>query len=554
MSELFESKAYPSHPTMPSQMPAGFLTPQTPSSGPGEPPLNEQEAEARRGQFYELLLRQVVEAIVGVFTGGSDAFSQLAQWAIGLAADIGGLIDSIVAGLSNWFLVGDILEVISGKEDGDTTDLGTVVNGWISDIKQTVDNIVGALFGWLGSGWSHEDAKQALEDQRAAVALLSVAAQALVNDKNNQAVGGVSAVFDFSDQPDQSSLPGSFTVTYSGSGTSTWIVNDGRTDVSIAYNDDRDAVARYNALATTTNYQAVGAAFASAPEWNSTSSFRSYNYLYARMNSAGTDYVYAEFGKYTIELGCVVGGVKTVFDTLNIGFSFKANSVYWLEAGTVGGERIFRVLEGTNPLITHTEVGTTSQLDASHRYAGMGIHVDTTPFNARRPGRVAAWAVADNQPPTVVGSGSTMIRTNTGSVNAPIGANLFTTNFFDTPLENTADIVQDRSLGKFTVSIAGWYAIDAHIGLNNATIEGMTLALYKNGSMFRHFGSEVLHGDSGNVPEGMGGSINVYLDEGDYVQLGYHSYALSATAGAFTGDAAGIETYFTICLANRSLA
>lgn len=548
----FTSTSYPSNPTLPSQLPAGYTTPLVPKRE-NKPPMSDQELTARRDQFYEMFLRQVVTAIAGVFTGESDSFTQLSDWSIELATDIGGLLDSVIAGLQSVFLVGDIIEVLTGKEDGNTSDLGTIWNGQVTNIRQTVDNIVSALFGWVGSNFNHDDALQALEDTAAAVASLSAAVQALQNNRNNEAVNGASAIVDFSTMPDSGSLPSSFSVTYSGTGTSSWTVSEGRTNIAVVYDDDRNALARFLDLQSTTDYQIIGAAFASAPEWGN-QNIAAYNEIYGRMNSTGTDYVYARLSKYRVQLGCVVSGTPTVFDEVTSGFSFKSNTLYWLACGTVGGLRIFQVLEGTIPILAHTEVGTTSQVDSSHRFMGMGMHVDATPWNVRRPARVAAWAFADNQPPTVVGSGSIMTRTSTGTVTLAVGLNHLATNFFDTPTETTPDITQDRSQAKFTVSIPGWYNIDANIKLTtNVPPNGIGLVLYRNTSVYKYIGVAML-GDGGSDPPSMNGGCMVYLDAGDYVRLAIHGYNAGSLSGVLTGEAGGVETYFSIALANRSLA
>lgn len=555
MTKEFVTAAYPSEPTIPHQYPAGYATPQIPEQN-ATPPLSTEEIDMRRDQFQELSLRQVVTAIVGLFTGDGTAFDQLKTWAEDLAANISGLLESIVAGLHNTFIVGNIIEILSGKEDGDTHDLGSAVNGWISDIRTTIDNVVSALFGWIGSGFSHDDAHQALTDQREAVAQLSSAVQALVNNQNNQAVNGVSAIVDFTQLADSASLPAAFTTTYSLTGTSTIGLSSGHTQQTVVQNADRDLIALYNVLPSTTDYQMVGCAFSSAPEWGNGSN-ASYNYLFTRMNSAGTSYVYAKLGKYSIELGYSVSGAKTVMTTMTSGFSFKSNAVYWLAAGTVGGTRVFQVIEGKEPLITWTEVGTSSQLGSGFRYTGFGFHMDVNTWGIRNVGRVTAFAFSDNQPPTVVGSGSRMYRASTSNVGVSSGNNLLATSFFDTQDEATTDITQDRTNGKFTVSLAGWYQVTIVSAVSGNFPTTFQWLLYKNGSAYKFLpGNNGMRGVTavgGNqLPIAVGASGLVFLSAGDYVQMGYNA---NVSAGScFVGDAAGQGTYFEIALVNRSLA
>lgn len=256
-----------------------------------------------------------------------------------------------------------------------------------ADIGSTIDNIVKGLFGWLGAGWTHADSLRALEDQAATTAALSAAVLGLDEE---------SVFIDFSTQSDSATLGVLWDQTYSGSGTGTWGVEDGRASWDSVSDAPRTCVAVYNAVTTDGDYQSVAASMATSPVWFNQGS-QGRNRLFGRMNAAGDTYVYADFGKYDFELGCVVSGVKTVWDTL-IFASFKSNAVYWLECGTEAGVRVFRVLEDTTVLMEHTEVGTTSQLGASYRYCGMGVSASATIFGTSPPGKVAAFAFADTEP------------------------------------------------------------------------------------------------------------------------------------------------------------
>ncbi|MGB0877544.1 MAG: DUF7257 domain-containing protein [Mycobacterium sp.] len=268
--------------------------------------------------------------------------------------------------------------------------LGKAQEGFSSigaDIATTIDNIVKGLFGWSGASWRHEDALRALEDQAATTAALSAAILGL----------DPGAVFiDFAELNDASTLGADWDQTYSGSGTGTWGIEGGRATWDAVHDAPRSCVAVYNAGVTTGNYQTVAASMATSPFWfNTTAQAR--NRLFGRMNAAGTSYVYADLGKYDFELGCVVSGVKTVWELLPFA-SFKSNAVYWLECGTDSGERVFRILEDTTVLLEHTEVGTTSQLGNDYRYCGMGVSAYATIFGTSSPGRVSAFAFSSTTP------------------------------------------------------------------------------------------------------------------------------------------------------------
>jgi len=115
---LFDGAAYPSTPTTPPGAPIGYVTPQQPQPPRGSALFSDAEIRARRLQFIELVVREVVKSITGFFVpGAGSATDQLRQWAENLQDQIG-----------DWPGIGDLVEVLTGKEDGDLNDLGTYVN------------------------------------------------------------------------------------------------------------------------------------------------------------------------------------------------------------------------------------------------------------------------------------------------------------------------------------------------------------------------------------------------------------------------------------------
>lgn len=146
MTTDFSSQAYPSSPSVPSALPAGYVTPQGVQASP-TPPITSEQAEARRGQFFELLLREVVTAITGVFTAGVDAFTQLVDWGVGLAADIADIVDSVLHLDELYNLLEAIVNQIGEAFQGlVVTPINTVVSAivdWLSELlgwRRTTDN------------------------------------------------------------------------------------------------------------------------------------------------------------------------------------------------------------------------------------------------------------------------------------------------------------------------------------------------------------------------------------------------------------------------------
>ncbi|ATN88846.1 minor tail protein [Mycobacterium phage DmpstrDiver] len=100
MTTPFKQKAFPSNPASPSGPPAGYTQPTSAPPTTGEPPKTSAELSAIRGQFWELLLQKVVEALVGVFLpGNGNAFEQLRDWALSIPilGDIINLINDILS-------------------------------------------------------------------------------------------------------------------------------------------------------------------------------------------------------------------------------------------------------------------------------------------------------------------------------------------------------------------------------------------------------------------------------------------------------------------------
>lgn len=74
----FEAVTYPKDPTMPEAAPAGYVTPTQPDGPPRfEPPRTAEQIEDMRGSVIEMVLRKVVEAVLGFFSpADGSAFSQ----------------------------------------------------------------------------------------------------------------------------------------------------------------------------------------------------------------------------------------------------------------------------------------------------------------------------------------------------------------------------------------------------------------------------------------------------------------------------------------------
>lgn len=118
MSAPLDSQAYPSSPTAPASAPQGYITPADLSGGT-RPPLTPEEIQWRRDHFLEFVLQEVVRAVVGFFFPGlGPAFDQLVAWA-----------DDLREAVADIPILGDLVEAMTGIEDGDLHDLGTFFLG-----------------------------------------------------------------------------------------------------------------------------------------------------------------------------------------------------------------------------------------------------------------------------------------------------------------------------------------------------------------------------------------------------------------------------------------
>lgn len=206
----------------------------------------------------------------------------------------------------------------------------------------------------------------------AAVASSSVAAGAAaitLQSGERTVIGLKSDVVSFADYSDSSSLPALFSTTYSGFGSGTYGVVDGKAAWVSLVGGSRVARNQYTGSDTTTDYQVVSATFAGSntnPELIR---------LTGRMNAAGTTYVEAALapGANQASIYTVVGGTLTPWITIN-DFVYNPTGTYSFECGDVnaGAPRKFRVLcnGALVPGLSYTELGTTSQLGASYRGSG----------------------------------------------------------------------------------------------------------------------------------------------------------------------------------------
>lgn len=267
--------------------------------------------------------------------------------------------------------VGDIIEVMTGVEDGDPNDLGSWFN---------------SVFGAPGS-----------TSIPSSIATLQAAIHRLEQAGNP----GQSIILDFSTYPDSTNLPSNFTQTYTGSVDNPFGVNAGRARIGPGAFGARGTYALYNGFVTDTDTQVVTGYWNTGPVHDGIGN-RAYFSLEGRCDSADTTKVYAEFAADSVELGCYVSGVKTVFATIGNGgfgfFFFKPGAAYNLYLGTPspgGPDRAFLLTEDARVIIDVTDSLAVSQMGASYRGGGIAARWPTSLGNIK-PGELVAWGFADN--------------------------------------------------------------------------------------------------------------------------------------------------------------
>lgn len=464
----------------------------------------------------------------GGFNTKSDPSKILAMWTQWAKDTLFGIIKT---------LTGIDLNNLNGLLGG----VGDSLSAIDEHIQESWDDVVTWFGGIFGGGATRAESTQAIANQATTTASLSAAVAAIQSEQSSQGNGGNSALVNFTTRPDATSLGSDFTQTYTGSGTCVLGITAGKAAVQPVNDADRTCMYTYNVLQSLSDYQAVGQAFASAPQGAGFNP--AHNFIRGRVDAAGTSYVQVDLTGNSATLGCVVAGTLTVFTSVSI--SFKANSIYWLVCGTAGGARSFQVLEGNTPIISWTEVGTTSQLGASYRYSGGGALTHASVFGSLVPGQVTAFAFTDNTPAPVLGSGATITRTGTSTVSAPSGTAQLPNSFYNNIVYQTADITVDLVNNAFVVANTGWYCVTVAFKTSSTygSQQGAVLYLNLNATPFE--AGPTVYNANNSV-----GVFAVYLSAGDAVSGG----TFTGTGASITGDAAGTYSYMSICLASRSLA
>ena len=437
--------------------------------------------------------------------------------------------------------------------DDATFDVKTTAIDWIvgkaidkpeGGLPAFLDKLVQGLTGWTHAGFQPSHAKDAAEILSNSVASLAAIMQRLQQDEMTGKFTGRSAFFDFTSQDDLSSWGSKWTQSYYGTGSGTEIISGG---LGVwdgdATDDNRWGFALYNDEVSITDYQKVGAVFASSPSIGLLGGSVSKNRIMARANATLSTFVAVDFAAHGFTLGCSVSGAYTLLATGPSGFRFKPGAIYWLEAGTAGGVRIFRVWENNTVLMTYSDASSTSSLGSTFRYTGTAVNAFSDKYT---PAKLASYAWFDNTPPAVRGCGWRMARTSTSGVTLNNGVNDFPGSYYDTAALLTDGLSYDITNNLVTVLAPGWYMVNVVQCGGGAISIGsgrQAAILYQNGA-------EVMRGayffsNATSDFAGFSAAFMVYCNYGDSLSPGYESSWPSGSNSLLKGEAGGTQTYWS---------
>ncbi|AIW02927.1 minor tail protein [Mycobacterium phage Larenn] len=426
--------------------------------------------------------------------------------------------------------------------------------GKLPDLQSLVDAATNALSGAsksgneiIGAGLA--DAKATMEQLFGQLTKVTRDVQALQSENDSTNVGGRRFNVDFSGYPDGAFPSGIFNITYSGPGTSTLGIKNGRAVWNLVDNGDRDALLLYP-TPTLTPYQKVRGTLATAPE-NNSSGQKPRIWSIARANAAGTDYVFARgyctgFLSYRGDIGCVKNGIEYVWQS-NIPLTWNLDMT--VICGVGNDPRRHQVLSGDSVVVDLIEpVGAQSVVDNNHCY--WGSYTETN--GKQTPGQVSGASVVDNAPPAVIGTTFRASRRTTTDTTIPSGTGKLPNNFFETIDYQSDDLTYTPSTNcRLTATKQGTYLVQYRVfhGVWASNNFGYGV-LYKNGTLYArggYTGNQLNLGISLNTTQedATYASFIVPLNPGDYIEPGFYTTAnMSNTGDSSLSD--GSQTYFTV--------
>ena len=350
-----------------------------------------------------------------------------------------------------------------------------------------------------------------------------------------------------------------------------------RTDGSKAYWVDQGGnantwVTRFLRTKTTTSYQIITAVLASPVVESPVPLIGSpecYTYLIGRTDATFTNYVYVRIGYSSISIWKKVGTQRIQMGDSASYTPRPGDTVQFLCGTDGGGLRQFQVKVNNTTLLTQTDStaygGVLSIENAStNNFGGFGGFGADRYGGQSTPGALSIWSIAENYPDPLLGSGCRVFRSDdTNTANVSSGNQVFPTGWFSQLDNKTSDLSYDSATGRITVSIEGWYQaqlVAAGTGGSFGFAGGgpVRALLLQGGPGLSEtpVQSGLPRPANNNVGGfyGVDGNFLIYLKPGEWVRPGYNSTwsTPSSTTVKWTGDTAGLMTWFSLSLTNRS--
>lgn len=495
-----------------------------------------------------------IHTLTGIDIRSWDAF--IASLSDGKGIDLPGLATGLAQAaqayanmLASLPKLSDLVELLSGKEDGDVNDVGTKWLEQQARIRDTIDEFVRGLGVRPGtSNWKPIDifdvasnaAKEAAEMQ-AGLALLQADAAA-------QYVSGKSFKVTVSEH---GGIPPQFTrVVKTGAGG---LVNDGDTlewqpketgTEFYVYNED-----------LLTDYFETSIV---VPRQIMPSLEENFQYLTGRNSPDGKTRCLVRWSRTRIRFGCVnnAGAVQWFGPDQ----SFTPGTYMTFRGGVEGNPRVFQMLVGNNPRAAATDTGAVSAIGAGFRRPGFGFQserIDSFP----RLGNLSHFTANDNAPPPTKGVGARIYRANpAGTGSGQQSETTYPLNVFDAVGRFTEHFeLVNLQNGQIRVLEEGFYDIQLRAETAGSALKSLTV------STPRHYvvpflkvnGEEYAKGQpSSSAPDGFGNTLGMnmihstfigcYLPANAVVEPWFRIHTALNSYGGWVGDINGASTFFSI--------
>ena len=426
--------------------------------------------------------------------------------------------------------------------------LPNITKGMSTDLQGTLDNIVNALTGSTDiTSSALSNAFDAMKQVWTTLSDHSQALAALKTTKSGYQAKGTYTSINFSDYAD-GAIPSIYTLTYSGSGTSTLGISNGVAQWVNTNNADRSCKLIYNVAPTNTDFQVMRGTMVMAPQeaiGGSTPKF----WALGRVSADGNSYVWCRgycngWFQYRGDIGCTVNGVETVWGS-NISLTWSMDMTFVLGVGS--NPRQYQVWSGSTKVYDYTESGTTSQLGSGYRRWGAIAEIKSGTGNPRHSGKLSGASIADNAPPVVNGSTARITRTATGTLTFNGSSDvILNSNFWDDIPYESPDVDADASNGTFKVTEAKTYTVCARVKLG----AGLSSKGYLVLQVSSNNGSSWSNAQCGPVSDVANNSAlfahwNQYLSAGDMVRV-FARHNGTNVLNCLTGGSDGSESYFSI--------